>query len=224
MFHTLGWLTTTQPSISTSLMKEANLFVMSSNGDLKLDKAEAFQYALYALSSYRASAMLTTAAASCNNVDTCITSAWFTNRATLLANFPNLLGWIGSSTATWTTYSGDVATVAGSDSWLMQFMVVHFIETYMARFDSDNSQLINLSESLVAFPVFHPILSQLLPPQGLGETDTEPMYTYLFKYGAPPSGFSQDLQYFEWKGAQSSWAFSADRLILADILSALDKF
>jgi len=224
MFHTLGWLTATQPSVSTSLMKEANLFVMSSNGDLNLDKAEVFQYAVYVLSSYRASNLLSAASASCNNVDSCITSTWFSNRAALLDNFPNLLSWLGSSTATWTTYSSDVAAVAGSDSWLMQFMVVHFIETYMARFDTDSNQLITVTESLNGFPVFHPILSQILPAQGLAEGDTEPMYTYLFKYGTPPATFGQEIQYFQWKSAQSSWSYNADRLILANILSALDKF
>jgi hypothetical protein len=222
--HSFGYLTGTAPSVSTSLMREANLFTIGCNGDLILDKAEAFQYALYALSSYRGTRALDAVSGSCNGNVACISTAWFNNRATVLANFPNSVKWLGNDSAKWATYSQDLGNVVGADQWLMQFMVIHFIETYLARFDSNGDQLINLNESLVAFPIFHPVLSIILPQHSLDETDVEPMYTYLFKNGGPPSGLAGDFAYLSWKNSPNSWSYNSDRLIMAGILSALMSY
>ena len=118
----------------------------------------------------------------------------------------------------------DIRGIVGTDQWLMQFMVLHFIETYMAKYDSNHDQLIEESESITAFPVFQLVLQNIVVGQGLTDADAEPIYTYLFKYGSPPTGFGGDLQYLEWKNESSSWSYSADRTVLADILSALNSF
>lgn len=221
LLHSLGWLTGTQPSIAHSLMEEAELFMMSSDGVLDLEKAETFQYALYALSSYRSSLMLSALTSSCNGNATCIASGWAANLGSLLSNFPHLQTWLNGDSTRWGTFSQDIATVAGSDAWLMQFVVIHFIETYMARFDQNHDELINLNESLAAFPVFQPTLDVLLPANGLSTADDKPMYTYLCSFGHTPSGFSEELAYYAWKSDPSTWSYNSDRLVLAGILNSL---
>ena len=222
VLHALNLLTATTATVSKTLMRESNLFVLSSNGDLILDKAEAFQYAVYALSGYRSSRALSAASTSCAGNVSCISSQLYQNRSTLLANFPGLLAWLNSDPSLWAPFNQDLGAIVGTDQWLLQFVVIHYIETFMARFDQDHNQLIDLNESMVAFPVFHPILSILLPQNGLAESDVEPMYTFLFKYGNIPTNLSGGgLSYLFWKNSPGSWAYSSNRQILAGILTSL---
>jgi hypothetical protein len=222
VLHNLNLLTTFDATVANRLMREANLFVPSANGDLILDKAEAFQYGVYALSGYRGSHALELATESCASDTACISSAMFAKRDQLLSNFPSLLLWLNNDPAKWSTFSANLAKIVGADKWLMQFVVMHYIETYMMRFDANHDQQIDFNESMVGFPVYQPILGVLLPQNGLGAGDIKPMYTFLFRYGMIPTAMPNGKStYVIWKLLPSTWVYFSDRNILAGILASL---
>lgn len=222
ILHNLDLLTDFQATVANRLMRESNLFVPSGNGDLILDKAEAFQYAVFALSGYRGSKELELAAASCAGAAPCISALLFEKRNQLLSSFPALLAWLNNDAARWNTFSTNVGLVVGADKWLMQFVVMHYIETYMMRFDANKDQFIDFNESMVGFPVYQPVLGIILPEHGLGAGDVKPMYTFLFRHGTTPDKMSGGkTTYVVWKLFPSSWVYTSDRNILAGILASL---
>lgn len=226
LIHSFGWLSGTANSVYLRLLREANLFLPSSNGDMLLDLPEAFQYALYALSSYRGShAFEQLVGQQCATTDyTCFQNLLFQNRQAMFANFPNLVNWLNANPGDWAAFAQDLSKTAGQGEWLMQFQVVHYVETFMQRWDTDpHDQLIEMNEALNAYSVYGPVLTQMLEADGISADDIEPIYTFLFAYGETPESlsFGGSVQYLYWKWHPSSWKAAADRKTLADILAAL---
>jgi hypothetical protein len=197
----------------------------SSNGDMLLGSSEAFQYALYALSSYRSSHQLQKLAqGKCDAADfACYQSVLYANRQTLLSNVPLLDTWLGTDESRFQDFTTNLNVISGT-TYLTEFMVINYIETFMQRFDQNHDGLINLSEAMGAYPIYGPVLTEILSKYGIRANEIQALYTFLFNYGATPfSMFGGSVRYLYWKWNPSSWSFSADRKTLAGILAELAK-
>jgi len=224
LLHTFNWLSGTDDGIYLRLLREANLFMPSANGNMQLENAEAFQYALFALSSYRSSHQLAVLAkGKCQDTDfACNQSILYANRQTLFANVPALNAWIGADTKRFQDFTASLNVISGT-TYLMEFMVINYIETFMQRFDQNHDGLINLNESMSAYPIYGPVLTEMLANY-FDASDVQPIYTFMFNYGATPlSMFGGSVRYLYWKWNPSTWAYSADRKTLASILAELAK-
>ncbi len=223
--HSINLLTDQQDTVYLKLLREANVFLPSSDGDMQLQIVEGFQYGLFALSSYRGSHAMKEFAANCAQDDAdCFRAAWFQNRQILMDGFPRLLQWLNSDPQLWQTYATEIEVAGGAGSYLKQYMVFHYIETFLVLWDKNGDGLIDVPESLTAFQIYHPILGDLLAPIGFGPDDVEPLFTFLFKYGATPfTMFGGSIKYLYWKWHQDAWKYQADRKTLAGVLSELNK-
>jgi hypothetical protein len=225
LLHNFGWLASTKDDVYLRLIREANLFMPSSNGNMQLELNEAFQYAVFALSSYRSShALILATNKTCGDNDFfCFQNSLFANRATLFSNLPNLNKWLGNDANLFAAYTKDVNTIVGT-SELMEFMIVNYIETFMQRFDANRDGLITISEAETAFKVYGPVLVGMLAENNVPQSDVSPLYAWLFAYGKKPGNdLSDSLHWLWWKENFTSWSCSADRKTLASILAALIK-
>jgi hypothetical protein len=225
LIHSLGWLSSTEDGIYLRLLREANLFMPSSNGNMLLESSEAFQYALFTLSSYRSSHRLQTLVdGKCGADDfRCVQDILFNNRSSLLSNLPDLSSWIGSTPGRFNEFANDLHVITGN-TYLMEFMVMNYIETFLLRFDGNHDGNVNLIEAMSAFPVYGPVLTKMLAKYNVQPNEIEALYTFMFSYGATPfSMFGGSVRYLYWKLRPDSWSFSADRKTLASILAELAK-
>jgi hypothetical protein len=223
--HSFNYLQSTDDTIYTRLLREANLFMPSSNGNMLLEIPEAFQYALFALSSYRSSHALGLAANNgCADADfACYQKILLANRIMLLSNLPHLNQWLGSDRARFNGFTQEVSVIVGT-SELMEFMVLNYIETFMQRFDANHDGLITLTEAQEAFKIYGPVLGDMLESHGIAADDVGPLYTFLFAYGRTPGSENFDSErWLWWKISSNEWFFSADRKTLASILAELAK-
>lgn len=225
VLHSFDWLSTTTDSIAVRLLREANLFMPSANGNMQLERAEAFQYAVFALSSYRSAHQLQVLAkGKCSDTDfACNQAVLYSNRATLLANVPALNGWLANDQKRFQEFTTSLNVIAGT-TYLMEFMVINYIETFMQRFDANHDGLIDLSEAMSAYPIYGPVLTEMLAKYNIDAQEIQALYTFMFNYGATPfSMFGGSVRYLYWKWNPSTWSFSADRKTLASILAELAK-
>lgn len=225
VLHAFNWLSSTDDTISVRLLREANLFMPSANGNMQLERAEAFQYALFALSSYRSSHQLSKLAKDkCQDTDfACYQSILLANRQTVLSNIPALNAWLGNDPRRFQDFTASLNVISGT-TYLMEFMVINYIETFMQRFDQNGDGLINLNEAMAAYPIYGPVLTEMLAKYNIDASEIQALYTFMFNYGATPfSMFGGSVRYLYWKWNLSSWSFSADRKTLASILAELAK-
>ena len=217
--------TGTNDDIYLKLDRYANLFTWSSNGDMLLDLPEAFQLSLYTLSSYRYASVLQTAVgSSCAASDTtCYQSFWYQNRTQLFAPSPLLVNWLNANQTEWSDYSNNLGIAGGTSEWLMQYAVVHFIEVYLERWDTNGDGVINLNEAMAAYPIYQGILTTMFESAYVPSNFVLPLYTFLFAYGEPyfSMGIGGDVVFMHWYFYQDTWQFSADRKTLAEILAQL---
>lgn len=224
--HSLGYLTATKDTIATKLLMEGNLFMPGANGDANLDLAEAFQYGVLALSAYHGSHQLEHMATACKPTDyACLRAFLFQNRQTLFVNFTGLNKWLSANPSIWPTFSTNVATVVEEDQIFQQFMVYHYIESFMQRFDNNHNGTIDVDEAKMSYALFHPALDTLIVNRGiLPEDQLLAFFTFLFKYGAAPDPTSLThgpLAWEFWRWFPGLWSFEADRNSLASILAQL---
>jgi hypothetical protein len=222
--HAFNLLSNTTDAIYKRLLREANLFLPSSTGDTLLDPSEAFQYAMFITSAYRGSHLLATETKSCGDDGACAQQVLFQNRSEILSNFPKLLTWLGNDQKRFQDFDQKLVTIAGDGNWVVHFVVFHYIENFLQRFDANSDGIIDLKEATTSFKIYGSVLGDLLTGVGFDPKDTWPTYTFMFKYGATPvSIFGGSVRYLYWKWYPESWVLTADRSTLAGILSELTK-
>jgi len=224
LIHAFNYLAAYEDDVFERLLREANLFLPSSNGNMLLESSEAFQYALFALSSYRSSHALKALAKTCDPEDfACYQKILYANRTNLLSNVPSLLAWLGDDSVRYNAYTNSLKVISGT-TYLTEFMVANYIETFMERFDQNKDGLIDLKDAMLAFPIYGPVLTDMLAAKKIPAEEIESIYTFLFSYGATPfSVYVGSVRYLYWKWHSDSWAFTADRKTLASILAELTK-
>jgi hypothetical protein len=220
------------------ILMEANLFMPSANGDDFLDFKEATQYLAFAISGYRGSGLIRdrilprcpVGNAPGKMEPVCFRRELFLQRAELLAHMPFLLGYIGNSQDRFNQFlsnaenvvrRGEQANPWGRGDVAELLVLLSYGETYFGNFDTNRSQTINVPESIVSFPIFEKTLT-VMAGGSLGPEDILPLFTYMFKYGAPPdSDFGGMVKFLNWKWAQDKWQYEADRMGWVGILAEL---
>jgi hypothetical protein len=224
--HGVGMIASISDSIYLRLLQESNLFMPSSNGDMKLDLKEAFQYSVILLSAFRGAFALEQASktgCSSDNVK-CFNGVLFAKRSDLLRQFPKLLNWMGTDVQRFSEFDAKLSGTVGEGQWVQQFVLIHYVETFNLRFDLNHDSVIDFAEATNAYVIYGPILSQMLSNVGFPSEETWPLYTFLFKYGATPlTLFGGAVRYLYWRWNEKSWYLAADRQVLIGILSELSK-
>ncbi len=103
-------------------------------------------------------------------------------------------------------------------------VVLHYIETFFARFDTNYSGTINPDKALPAFAVFKPEFKKLVTQQIQSEPSDwqlEAIFTYLLKYGETPS--RSGLLWWQARRSSGVGGFEADRLRILQILASLTR-
>jgi len=100
--------------------------------------------------------------------------------------------------------------------------LLQYIELVYARFDLDANGIIDVTEAKRAFPSFKALFKILAKKQlddgTLKEENLIAVFTWVLKYGKPPSGFGEMLRFAMWMQNEASWDVAADRQRLAEIL------
>jgi hypothetical protein len=116
----------------------------------------------------------------------------------------------------------DKKTVKMGDVALLPHLI-QYIELIFARYDTDNNGGLTVNEAMRAFPAFRDLFKELAKGQledgTLEEKDLPALFTYILRYGKPPSGVWEGLtRWYPWKNDPKSWDHFADRTKIAEIL------
>ncbi|MGE3386947.1 MAG: hypothetical protein AB7K41_09485 [Bdellovibrionales bacterium] len=230
-------------SMAKKIFMEANLFMPSSNGDERIDFIEAVQYMAYAISGLNSAGdIVDTIEEQCQDaidkkkvVAACLRSQLYGQRHSFLGNFPFLLQFVGENEARWrqfanmienTTRNGVSDKPFSKGDIVEMIVLLHYIETFYGTYDGNKNQLINVDETLNAFPVFRRSLNEIVK-NSFGITmsgdDLKGLLTYLFNFGKPPqSTFGGVLKFLNWRWTPEAWNYDVDRLRVIQILAELN--
>jgi hypothetical protein len=108
-------------------------------------------------------------------------------------------------------------------NFVAMWTLLQYIEEFFQRFDLNRDQTINPAESNVAFQVYDPTFAEMMGAWStVSRGVRKSFFTYLFAYGESPlDGFGNSLSFVHWQWNESSWAYQATRVRLAQILSRL---
>lgn len=223
----LGFMTSVDPDYAGRLFRETNVFTIVSDGDAYLSEGELTVYAWMVLSALNQQEWtLAQIDRSCRRVESCVYKQWTKNFSNHLDNFPLVSSYLQGLNSDQRRYFFEVAKGAsGSESLIMNIMILSYLEFYMIRFDRGDS-ILNTAEVIDSFDVFGPTLEELLGSVGVSPEDTLAFFTYLFKYGSTPldmDAYGGWLRYLNWKLFPDRWDIAADRTRLLQILSELGK-
>ncbi|MBX3022741.1 MAG: hypothetical protein KF799_13795 [Bdellovibrionales bacterium] len=230
-----GWLLETEVSIGKRLVREANLFTQAADGDGLLSMGEAVRYLAFAASAYRSAELwLQRSLPVCGDKQAanCVRQLGFQDPF-VLAALPRLQSQIDSPKYLMNYMRQAEETVLDApptDTYrvtdlTMVMVLFQFVEGFIQRYDSDQTESITLPEAENAFLVYQNILGDLLAPTGLPPEEVEVFFTFMMKYGDTPyTMFGGPIAYNHWKWHRKHWVFTADRRILMSILNQLSKF
>ncbi len=237
LFHGLGWLLTTEATISVRLLREADLFTLASNGNGDLDLSEAVRYLSFVLSATRISQIwMSEGDRLCSSHEAkCMRRIATDKNADILTSLPRLRALIETDPnfnfskyfiQAEETILGKAVTTSFEVSDLLQpLMLVQYAETFLRLYDTDLSQTISLPESQVSFEVYRYTLARLLGVSP--DLDREIMwefFSFMMKYGGPPTAIlGGDILYNHWKWYPEKRSYDAGRPILMGILNVLSK-
>ena len=231
-----GWLESTEATIGNKLLRESDLFTYSSNGDGKMQMHEAVRYLAFVASSLRMSEIwLGGSDPHCPQREAdCVRQYAADPTHQVFEAMPGLASFFsGKQKSAWVQFQKDLEEISmgevveetiSTGELLKSMIVVHYIETFMRRYDRDDSTTINLQESVLAYRVFNGLLGGILIDKGFPEEEVLPFFTFLMKYGDTPiTMFGAQVAWLHWRWHQDHWAFEADRARLKDILYQLSK-
>jgi hypothetical protein len=101
-------------------------------------------------------------------------------------------------------------------------IIFQYVDTMFVRYDLDNSETINLPESMNFYPLIH---DALIDGSGIpNESILEAIFTYIMKFGeAPKKDTLSLLKLYIWKLQKYSWSYEADRIQMVKVLMALSS-
>jgi hypothetical protein len=203
------------PLIAEKRFREAALFTQASDGDAFFSVREGAQMLAFVFSGKESSADLhkTITASGCplggpdafgyTLIEThCYRERYFSAFRQNWANMPKLVKFYADlSGSQRLAFQRSMETVARKKGYTDQVMmdsadtkgfvmVVHYVESIFARFDSDESGSLTWDEVETAFPVFKRSLEEVTCEQGhclTSDKDLMGIFTYLLAYGEPPS-------------------------------------
>jgi len=228
VIQTLGILNSVEKSYALRLFREINVFTFVSNGDLVISKVETGMYAWMALSGWSQQEWVSDQVGEvCAAQDSCLKNHFRLDFSRWLFNYPLLSRSLDLMNEEQRELFFDgVERTSGSESLVMNFVVLTYIEFFMLRYDVDQSGFVNLSEVLEAYEVFGLTLKDLLVSVGVPAEDTRAFFTFLFRYGYTPldsQNMGSLVRYLNWKLFPHRWESHANRMRLLQILSELSK-
>lgn len=226
-------------SFISSRIREASLFLTSSNGDLYTNLNELHDLTLHILSGLnRGQAAQKSIAAKCLPAATVVLGSmvevpedcllnFYVSESAAFADMPQFLNLK-------TTYTEDqqkefymnLLKAAGhvpnekkivhlGDANLFPH-VVQYIEMLYASYDSNHDNILDKDEALVAYPVFKETIRQVA---GVKDSQLEGTFIYLLKYGKPPKTLAEKLLFAAFVANPSKWIISTTRLDLGKIFN-----
>lgn len=225
------------------IFMESNLFLPASNGNDRTEFAEAVQYLAYGVSGLHASGIIRDqmldrcgAPGAPNKLDAqCYRATLYAQRRDFLVQLPIFLSDMGDDRSRFEEFFANVEyTTRGNVSddpiargdIVKELILVQFIETFFAKFDSTNDQRINVDETLAAFPVFKRSLDEIVR-SGFGmrmnNDELLALFTFFFKYGKPPqSNLGGAIKFLNWRWTPERWSYNEDRRRVSKILAELN--
>ncbi len=227
-----------------STFDEANVFLLSSDGNDRLGFAEGVEILSFALSGSQLSGkVFEDMSKKCKHFaddnmgkamleSACVKAQIRQNFNTYFAALP---GWVNMTADykddAWLMFLDAFERAArpkgfnANDPWesanlTKGIAIMYYVESVFARFDLNASNKLTQAEAKLAFPLIRPILAKV---SGYTTDDwLYPIYTYLMRYGeSPEASFTSKIQFLWWKANSSSWQFAANRYRLVKILANL---
>ena len=233
------------PNIWSSLFLYAHLFLYSADTTTRLSFQQGMDVISFSMSAAQMSnRAYKDIAANCPNlqldvynlpmVDVNCYRAYFRQRfSTYFQELPHWVkaagSWTDSQWQDFTVSLENLARVHGNSDQPMESAdlskisnVFQYIESMYVVYDTDNSDTINLSESMNFYPL---IESSLAAASGINDnTLNETIFTYIMKTGVAPSATLLSLaQLYFWKLQKNSWAYEDDRIQMIKVLNALSS-
>lgn len=241
MLQKFGWLKDTELSIGMRILQEADLFVLGANGDRLLSLSEAVRYLAFIGSSYQSGRMWLDATdeaaksdSSCKDRNAaCARRLAGDLRRNLFSHMPLFQDWLRPDSASRLrkftitneiTALGEAQEEFTTGDLLQVMMVFHYVETFVRRFDADQSTLINYQEAPAAFDIFQLTLGKLLAKVGVPEPELYEFFTFMVKFGNTPFTMTGgQVAYDWWRWNENHRTLESDRQKLAGILAQLAK-
>lgn len=98
--------------------------------------------------------------------------------------------------------------------------LAHYVESILFRFDRDGNGVLNLNETLGAYPLFKRLLVEIGKLDPKDDKLGQAVFTYLVKYQKIPK---KDLSFITWYLTRPFWKISADRGALFGLISKISK-
>ncbi len=241
----LKFLDSRTPNIWSSLFLYAHVFLYSSNTSARLGFEQGMDIISYSMSaskmSNRAYADL---AANCPNLQLDVynlpmidVNCYRLNlRQKFSIYFQEMPHWVKAfnswNDSQWNDFIVSIETLArvhGNSNLPMESAdlskmsnVFGYIESVYVMDDKDNSDTINLTESMSFYPL---IVGSLVKTTGINnDTLNETIFTYIMKFGTAPSETALSLaKLYLWKLEKSFWAYEEDRIQMIKVLNALSS-
>lgn len=231
-----GWLKQTKNTIGKKLLREADLFTASSNGNFMLEVHEAARYVGFVASAFRgAQVWKAQTKYICVDQDAaCMRKTAVNPNLNILAPLPRLAAGFKknpvkefakySKSAEETILGQPVEGTFGTGDLLQAWMIFQYVETFDRHFDTDQNEVIDLAEGKEAYKLFGPMVGKLIEPIGLPSDEVLAFFTFLLKYGDTPfTMLGGQLAWDYWRWHQNDWSLEAHRAKLVDVLKQLSK-
>ena len=239
----LNLLDPRDPDLWDSLFDEANIFMLSADGDDRLSFSEGVDVLSFALSSSQiARPTYQDMRDNCRNFEPdvyglpmldvhCYRQRFHDNFRKYYELIP---GWVrmvsripGDKFFDFQKTLETAARHAGAADVHMESgdidkstMLFHYIESLFTRFDANRSDTFSVEESMKAYPLLRPILQEV---SGFtDEEELEALYTYVIRYGvSPKDNIWAGLRFLWWKPQRGSWKYEADRWQILKVIANL---
>lgn len=230
-----GWLKDSKTDIYVRLQREADLFTMSSNGNHLLEVSEAVRYLNFVVSAYRSADIWLTEvkAAGCESLDPkCVRPFALQPGGSVLDSIPlmkaNMTKLPPKTFISYMKYAEEILfdkakTEPISVGDLLQvWALFQYVDTFIQRYDVNDTDTIAAGEGRTAFVVYGPILTDLLQSANIPPDAMLPFFTFMLKFGDTPfSMLNGPVAFQYWRHHESAWLFESERLQLMSILRQL---
>ena len=236
----------TQWDAARMRFRDGNLFMPSSNGDMKLmGAAESTELIAVMVSSKAISVALHEGGLkACRSIpggifDTrmveskCLVENMERELESYLSNLPALVRYIREQKPAdrqkFFDLILDVSVIPSDHSGFIAVneldrlgIILHYIELIYSSFDADYSGTLNTSETLIAFKRFESVLRDLLKGNAMDRDGLRALFTYMLSRGKPPETALEKADYLYWKlMGPKRWKMAVERPMILKVLAKL---